>query len=159
MSTATQVSTLAELLERGARQWPHATAVEDSQGWSLTYRELHEAAGRLANCLTRAGVQPGDRVGICMPKSINSVICVMGALRARTAYVPVDYSAPPERNRYIFDNCQTRVICADEPRAASLTEDKPREILIFPGEATDTLGAPWLKRASPEFSPAAPVRS
>ncbi len=149
MTTAAPATNLATLLEASAQRTPDATAIEDPQGCRLTYRELDEAASRLAHRLVEMGVRQGDRVGLCLPKSINSVISIFGALKARAAYVPTDHSSPPERNRYIFDNCQTRVVCGDEPRAASLGEAGfERPLLVFPG---DSVGAPWLKEGSPTF--------
>ena len=136
---------LSDPLEHSAKHFPDST-VSDEYGRSVTYRQLDQAASRVANTLKARGVNSGDRVGICMPKSINSVSCLMGALKARACYVPVDYSAPPQRNHFIFDNCDAKVVCADEPRAAALTgagADASR-LLIFPGVATDGIGAPWM---------------
>ena len=134
-------------LETWAERSPDAIAVEDERGNRLTYRQLDDLAYCTAVRLRDMGVVHGDRVGICMPKSIHSLICVLGILKARAAYVPVDYSAPAERNRFIFSNCQTRVICTDEPRAKALATggNAPAPLLIFPGSATDGVGAAWLK--------------
>jgi len=133
-------------LDDWARATPAATAVEDSEGRRLTYAELDDAARRLAFRLRERGVRRGDRVGLCLPKGLDSVVCAMGGLKAGAAYVPVDHSAPPERNRYIFRNCETRVVCTDEPRAAALGGgDAARApLLVFPGDATADVGAPWL---------------
>jgi amino acid adenylation domain-containing protein len=153
MSTAAAVTSLAELLEQAAAKSPDAVAIVDPQGQTLTYGQLNEAASRMADVLWQRGVKPGDRVGICMPKSINSVICLMGAMKARAAYVPVDYSAPPERNAFIFNDCGTSAICADEPRTASLVETgtEASSILTFPGEANDGVGAPWLDAGQSDY--------
>ncbi|MFO0838465.1 MAG: amino acid adenylation domain-containing protein [Phycisphaerae bacterium] len=158
---------LDELLARQAVAAPDAVCAEDSQGRRLTYREFDALCGRLAAKLRDLGVRRGDRVGICMPKSINSLACVFGALRAGAAYVPVDYSAPAERNRFIFTNCDARVICADEPRAAALRADcgnaskmpdqspdrstpaQDPALLAFPGAATASVGAPFLDNLAP----------
>lgn len=137
---------LLDGFHRCAAAMPDRIAVEDEQGRALSYAALDEVAARLAGRLGGMGVVPGDRVGLCMPKSINSLTCVLGILKARAAYVPVDYSAPADRNRFIFSNCQARVICADELRARSLTTggEAPAPLLVFPGSASDAVGAPWL---------------
>ncbi|MGH8177975.1 MAG: amino acid adenylation domain-containing protein, partial [Steroidobacter sp.] len=57
-----------------------------------------------------AGLRAGDRVGICAPKSVGTVAAIFGILAAKGAYVPVDSGAPPERNRYIFDDCAVRAV-------------------------------------------------
>lgn len=148
MSERLLSDSLVEPLETWARRTPDAVAVEDPQGCTLSYAELNARANRLASRLHGMGVRSGDRVGICMPKSINSVMCIMGILKARAVYVPVDYSAPPMRNRFIFENCQTKVVCADEPRAEALRTgeglgqgaDESAPMLVFPGQATDGVG-------------------
>lgn len=165
MSNRQKSDSLVAPLEYWAQQTPEAIAVEDTDGRSLTYSALDAYASSLACRFHAMGVGPGDRVGICIPKSINSVICIMGILKARAAYVPVDYSAPSNRNRFIFDNCRTKVICTDEPRAAALTDGEGQgggdwiPLLVFPGIGTDSIGAAWLDdqagdwRSDDPFSP------
>ncbi len=154
MTVGIGATRLTDLLSSCAQQTPDAPALEQSDGKTLTFAELDSAATRLAHRLHRAGVKRGDRVGICMPKSINSVICVHGILKAGAAYVPVDYSSPPERNQYIFRNCQTRAICCDEPRSEQFRNDDfaDTELLIFTGEATEHVGAPWMTEYSADWT-------
>jgi amino acid adenylation domain-containing protein len=153
MSAAAIPPTLPALLERQAALRPGATAVEDPQGRRLGYGELDALAGRIAQRLVEAGVRRGDRVGVCLPKSIDSLASLLAIGKAGAAYVPVDHSAPPERNRLIFGDCEARVVLTDEPRAKSLSdgEGPPAPLLVFPGEATEGVGAPWLEGASPGF--------
>jgi amino acid adenylation domain-containing protein len=157
--TASAPDTLVGLLHAQVRAHPGATAVEDEQGRSLTYAQVDECVGRLAGAMREAGVTRGDRVGVCMPKSINSYLCLQAAMRAGAAYVPVDYSAPAERNRYIFNHCRTRVVCADAPRAAALRSDAAFEIplLTIPGAAGDGIGAAWMDGHDPRFTLDRPV--
>jgi amino acid adenylation domain-containing protein len=149
---------LAAGVSEWARETPAATAVEDTDGRRLSYAELDDAARRLAFRLREMGVRRGDRVGLCLPKSLESVVCVLATLGAGAGYVPVDAEAPPERNRYIFRNCGTRVICTDEPRARALEggEGPPAPLLTLPhvaGPGTPWLGAaPRLERESDGFS-------
>lgn len=138
---------LHELLEQAAQRTPEATALVDTLGRELSYRQLNELANQMAAALIAKGVEPGDRVGISMPKSANSVISVFGALKAGAAYVPAAFDSPAERNRFIFENCKARVVCVDEPRAQSLYPDGWQTTLVFPGEATEHIGADWLTHA------------
>lgn len=143
---------LSDPLEHSATKHPDSQLL-DEYGRSVSYRELNAAANRIANILKKRGVQPGDRVGLCLPKSINSVACLQGALKARACYVPADYSAPAQRNHFIFDNCDAKVICTDEPRAKALTDaGTPSDrLLVFAGKATDGIGAPWMNDASDQW--------
>lgn len=110
-------TTLCELLDHAAAAAPRAIAVEDQQG-SITYEQLDGLSRAMARRLRQQGVQPGDRVGICLPKSICSVVALWGVLRARAAYVPVDVASPVDRNRFIFGDCQVKCICIADDAAA-----------------------------------------
>lgn len=101
---------LESLLTRSAEKAPSRIAVDDPDNARLTYAELKETADRITAMLRAAGVTEGDRVGICAPKSAGTVAAIFGILGARAAYAPVDSSAPPERNLYIFNDCAVRAV-------------------------------------------------
>lgn len=155
MSTTGPARVLPDLLRQGALRTPDAVALEDATGRRLTYAHLAEAAARVAARLRAAGVGTGDRVGLCMPKSIPSVVSILGTLEAGAAYVPVDASAPPERNRFIFANCQARAVCADAPRAATLRGHVPGEIIEYPGDASQGDVTAWPAVPAPSAAAAA----
>ncbi len=141
---------LTDWLERFARETPDAPAAQDNFGNSLTYAQLDALASRVACKLHSMGVRKGDRVGMCVPKCVNSVVTIYGVLKAGAAYVPVDYSAPRERNRFIFENCAAKAVITDTPRAASLEGVAP--LLVYPGEATAGVGADWLNDQNPRWA-------
>lgn len=145
---------LHQWLEASASATPHAVAIEDHYGSSLTYAELNALANRIASRLRREGVRKGDRVGVSMPKCVNSVASIYGVLKAGAVYVPTDFSSPPERNRYIYTNCNARVILTDEARAATFSENgRPiSRVLAFPGQAPEGVGAPWLDERDSNWS-------
>ena len=91
---------LHQLFEAQARRSPEAIAVvyEDEQ---LTYGELNRRANQLAHYLQSRGVQPEACVGLCLPRSLEMVIAVLGILKAGGAYVPLDSEAPTERLAYM----------------------------------------------------------
>ncbi len=137
---------LTDWLEHWAEATPDATAVEDSAGNRATYAELDRLARRIASRLHALGVRRGDRVGVSMPKCVNSVASIYGALKAGAVYVPTDYSSPPDRNRYIYGACDAKVICTDEKRAPTYGEGETSGIplLVFPGEGPSGVGSPAL---------------
>ena len=106
-------STLQGYLAASAERWPDRPAVVDPDGTVLTYRELNRRAEHLAGFLKSRGVQPGDRVGLVLPKGVASVSAIFGILKARAAYVPVDYTAPAERNRTILRDGNVRAVFLD----------------------------------------------
>src|SRR5271166_917110 len=95
---------LQQLLQKSAARNPENLAVW-ARGLSLTYRELEERSNQLAHLLQQRGVRKGDRVGIYFPKCVESVIAMLGVLKAGGVYVPLDPQAPPERVGYIIGNC------------------------------------------------------
>jgi len=117
--------TLSKYLENSAAQAPDRPAVVDPSGLVVGYREFDKRANRIANWLISQGVTPGDRVGICLPKGIDSISTIFGVLKAGGVYVPVDYTAPVERNRYIFSNCQVKAAAVDHRCTAIF--DQPGE--------------------------------
>ncbi|HXV13921.1 MAG TPA: amino acid adenylation domain-containing protein [Candidatus Krumholzibacteria bacterium] len=101
--------TLQRYLDETVARFPERAAVREPGGASVTYRELGELSDRLRDRLASMGVAPGDRVGIYLRKSIDTVAAIFGVLKTGAAYVPVDPSAPPSRNGYIFANCSVKV--------------------------------------------------
>lgn len=141
---ALNANNLTELLSATVRLHPDTTAVTDGHH-SVTYLELDALVWKTAHRLRAAGVQSGDRVAVSMPKSINAVVSLLGAMRAGAAYVPIDFSAPAERNRFIASNCLVRAVCVDEPRADVYRYEGGPIPFVFPGEATLSIGAEWLE--------------
>ncbi len=113
---------LHSFLDEAAQLRPEHAAVIEPQGRTINYRDLAELSDRLRDRLVHAGVLPGDRVGICLRKSIDSVASIFGILKAGGAYVPVDPTAPAARSAYIFGNCSVKVLIAEKEPAQKLQE-------------------------------------
>jgi amino acid adenylation domain-containing protein len=111
---------LFDLLARSAAQSPQRTAVEEVDGGSIAYGDLVDLAGRFAAWLSDVGVGRGDRVGVYLPKSIDAVASIFGALASGAAYVPLDPLAPASRNAYILHNCQVKAVTVDRRLARDL---------------------------------------
>ncbi|MGI0116123.1 amino acid adenylation domain-containing protein [Zooshikella sp. RANM57] len=94
-----------ELFEAQAEKNPNAIAVvfEEQQ---LTYGELNQRSNQLAHYLIEQGVKPDTLVGLCLERSLEMVIGLLGILKAGGAYVPLDPSAPQARLQAILDDCQ-----------------------------------------------------
>ena len=92
----------------------------------ISYRELGGLSDRLRDRLIHEGVLPGDRVGLYLHKSLDSVISIFGILKAGAVYVPVDPDAPPPRCAFILNNCAVRAVICDRslerPLRAELTK-------------------------------------
>jgi non-ribosomal peptide synthetase component F len=76
----------------------------------LTYKELNQRSNQLAHYLQNLGVQPETPVGICLERSLEMVIGILGILKAGAAYVPLDPDYPAQRLEYIISETQVPVI-------------------------------------------------
>jgi natural product biosynthesis luciferase-like monooxygenase protein len=91
------------LVEAQVRRSPGAPAIADNRV-TLTYAELDARANRLAHRLLALGATPDCRVGICVDRSVDLVVGVLGVLKAGAAFVPLDPDYPPERLRYMAED-------------------------------------------------------
>ncbi|WP_460902195.1 non-ribosomal peptide synthetase, partial [Paraburkholderia jirisanensis] len=91
------------LFEQQVERAPHAiaTVFEDQH---LSYRELNVRANQLAHHLLTLGVKPDDRVAICVERSIDMVVGMLGILKAGAAYVPLDPAYPADRLAYMLED-------------------------------------------------------
>jgi amino acid adenylation domain-containing protein/non-ribosomal peptide synthase protein (TIGR01720 family)/FkbM family methyltransferase len=106
-------TTLHELFEQQVSRTPGATALV-YEGQRLTYAELNAKANQLAHYLQRGGVGPETLVGICLERSLEMVIGLLGILKAGGAYVPLDPSYPAERLRLMVEEAGISVVLTAE---------------------------------------------
>src|SRR6185312_272393 len=97
------------LFEERAAQRPKAVAVvfEDQE---LTYEDLNLRANQLGNYLVKLGVGPEVRVGVCMERSLEMVVGLLGILKAGGAYVPLDPVYPVDRLTYMVQDANIGVL-------------------------------------------------
>ena len=133
------------LLSASAERHPHREAVRD-RGRSLTYAQLEASANRVARLLQENGVVRGDRVGLYLDKSLESVVGIYGTLKAGAAYVPFDPQAPTARLSYIAENAGIRVLLTaaeKSDRWGSLLAGAPSvETLILLGGGEGAVESP-----------------
>jgi amino acid adenylation domain-containing protein len=141
---------LVDYFEAAAARFPGRTAIIDPEGLNLSYAALDDVSSRIAGFLVAAGVTPGDRVGVIMPKGSRAVAAFLGIMKVRAAYVPADYTAPAGRNRAILMDCGVKVAFLD-PSCSNVmdewTGDLPVVVLTGDGQAP-TPGrevVPWQK--------------
>ena len=96
-------SSLPALFEARAERAPDAVALADgAETW--TYRDLDRRANRLARRLRKLGVGPEARVGLCLERSCELVLAILGVLKAGGAYVPIDPAHPAERLAFLLED-------------------------------------------------------
>ncbi len=106
---------LHQLIERQVEKTPDQVAVvfEDQ---ALTYRQLNRRANQLAHYLRGLGIGPDQPVGVCMERSLEMVIALVGILKSGGAYVPIDPSYPRERIAFMLEDSQVSVLLTQENR-------------------------------------------
>jgi amino acid adenylation domain-containing protein len=112
---------LAQVLDHAASAWPDASAVIDRDR-TLTYEDLAGKAAGLARLLRDVGIDPGDRVGVFLDKSLEAVTGIWGVLLAGAAYVPFDPQAPPARLAYIAADAGIRCLLTARNKAPAWTQ-------------------------------------
>ena len=118
-----------QLFEEQVERSPDKVAVvfEDKQ---LTYRELNQRANRIAHHLRSLGVGPEVLVGICVERSLEMVVGLLGILKAGGAYVPLDPTYPTERLHYMLEDADVQVLLTQARLVESLPKHKARVVCL-----------------------------
>ncbi|HSE17131.1 MAG TPA: amino acid adenylation domain-containing protein, partial [Pyrinomonadaceae bacterium] len=118
-----------ELIEAQAGSRPEATAVE-CDGKYLSYGELNGQANQLAHYLRRLGVGPEQRVGVCMQRSTEMVVALLGILKAGAAYVPLDAAYPQLRLKHMVADSGARILLVDEAGGEKLSGTEANVVIL-----------------------------
>ncbi len=87
----------------------------------ITYQDLNRRANQVAHMLQRQGVGPDVVVGLCIERSIDMVVALLGILKAGGAYLPLDPLYPEERLSYILNNAQVAALITQSPQLPRFT--------------------------------------
>jgi amino acid adenylation domain-containing protein len=110
---------IQELFEAQVARSPQAIAIAFA-GQQLTYAELNTRANRVAHHLRSHGVQPDQLVGLCVARSLDMAVGVLGILKAGGAYVPIDPAYPSERIAFILGDAQIDLLLTQSTLLANL---------------------------------------
>ena len=100
-----------QLFEAQVEHAPDAVAVVYEDAY-LTYQQLNRRANQLAHYLQGLGVGPEVPVGICVERSLEMMVSLLGILKAGGAYVPLDPTYPPERLSFMLEDARAPVLLA-----------------------------------------------
>ncbi len=122
-------SCIHELFEAQVERTPQAVAMvfEDKQ---LSYRELNSRVNQLAHYLRKLGVGPEVLVGICVERSLEMIVALLGVLKAGGAYVPVEPTYPSERMTFMLEDGKVSLLITQEHGAPRLLESSTYAICI-----------------------------
>jgi len=130
-------TSLPEWFEHQARLTPGATAVS-FEGESLTYEQLNRQSNQLARRLEKLGIGPEKIVALCLDRSLDLLVALLGILKAGGAYLPVDPALPKERQALMFQDAQASLILTQQ----SLLDSVPSSgtpLFDFDAERTSLL--------------------
>jgi len=114
---ANRPASLPEMLRRTVMATPSAEAVKELNGSSITYRELHDEAARIAGGLRALGIQRGDRVAIRLPNSLDWCLAFFGIQFAGAIAVPVNMRFSEAEAEYVIqDSGSSYVFQSGGPR-------------------------------------------
>lgn len=127
------------LIEEQAARTPTAVAVKGN-GQTLTYAELNAQAGLLARHLRSLGVGPGVLVGICLERSLETIVGILGILKANGAYVPLDPTYPQERLSFMLRDTQAPVLLTQQRLLEGLPEHHAQVVCLDQWMANESRG-------------------
>ena len=119
-----------QLFEQQVEKTPDAVAIvfEEQQ---LTYRELNSRANQLAHYLLQNHqIKPDTLIGLCVERSVEMVVGILGILKAGGAYVPLDPDYPSERLSFMLEDAQVSVILTQQQIVKSLTQHQGQVICL-----------------------------
>ncbi|QTL38231.1 amino acid adenylation domain-containing protein [Xenorhabdus budapestensis] len=108
-----------QLVEQQAASRPDAIALIGEEG-QLSYAELNQHANQLAHAIRASGVRPDERIAICVERSLEMIIGLLGILKAGASYVPLDPEHPTERLVYMLSDSQPALILTQRHLSARL---------------------------------------
>jgi amino acid adenylation domain-containing protein len=121
-----------QLFEEQVERTPEAIAIV-FEGQQMTYDKLNRRSNQLAHYLRKLGVGRETLVGICVQRSVDMVVGLLGILKAGGAYVPLDPHYPVERLRMMLEDTAAKILLTQEPLLEHLSEFKAR-ILCLDGD-------------------------
>lgn len=108
------------LFDEMAAAYGNKIAVREENGMELTYAELQLKSEKVAGFLIREGVQPEDVVGLLAEPSVNTIVALLGILKAGAAYVPLSTDYPFDRKKFILNDTGARVVISEKKYIGAL---------------------------------------
>jgi amino acid adenylation domain-containing protein/non-ribosomal peptide synthase protein (TIGR01720 family) len=139
-------ATLHGLFEAQASRQPESVALT-CDGESLTYQELNSRANQVARELLKFAVVPDTLVGLCLDRSNELVIAILGILKAGGAYLPIDLAYPADRLAFMLEDAQASLLLTHSKLSGKVPSTKSKvlyldEILTGPMDGVDAENLP-----------------
>jgi len=118
-----------QLFEEQAERHPDSIAVV-FESEKITYRELNDRANQLAHHLQNLGVEPEVVVGICLDRSLETIVGMLGVLKAGGAYLPIAPTTPIKRKALMLEDAQVKVLLVQQRLIESLPKTQANIVCI-----------------------------
>nr|AYN44308.1 nonribosomal peptide synthetase [Cloning vector H69C977B_s16] len=145
----TTAQTLTGWFEAQAERSPNATALTFGET-HLSYAELNARANVLAHALRDHGVGPESLVGICVDRSAELVVSILGVLKAGGAYVPLDPASPKDRLALILEDAEVAALVTESSRTGELPTQRVPTVFV---DALDWKGGRRAPNPEPAITP------
>ncbi|MGO4773901.1 amino acid adenylation domain-containing protein, partial [Flavobacterium sp. W22_SRS_FK3] len=122
--------TIVDLFTEQVKQTPNSVAIIfDNQ--ELTYRDLDQKSNQLASFLVNKGVEIEDLIGICINRSLEMIIGILGILKSGAAYVPIDPEYPADRIEYMLEDSGIKFLLSDSNSLVVLPKKTNLDIVLL----------------------------
>jgi amino acid adenylation domain-containing protein len=148
IATDRQLTTIPAQLEQTLSAVPDKAAVFRGSE-SLTFRQLHAEAAATAQALASLGVLPGDRVGICMQKTLDQVVAILGVLWANAVLVPVHPVLRAGQIEHVATDCEMKLLITESARVSEFRDAVDGRIVL--GRGSDEEGIASLVRLRRDY--------
>lgn len=143
---------IRELISRQAEQNPEAVAIQAGDR-ALTFRELEASSWALSQELLSLGARPSEIVAICLPRSIDAIVAMLGIWKANLAYQPLDPTHPVDRLALLTADSSARFVVTWRRFLPALAQSAAAPILMDAGEAWTTRDSTPVDRKVTPFVP------
>ncbi|KAA1242340.1 non-ribosomal peptide synthetase [Aquimarina sp. RZ0] len=122
--------TIIDVFEEQVKRFPDTIAVVFNDK-KLTYKELDKRSNQLAHYLIKQGIKDEDLIGICIERSLEMIIGILGILKAGGVYVPMDPDYPSDRIHYMINDADIDLVISTVESKSVLLEEQGLEILLL----------------------------
>ena len=124
------MKTLKDLVLEASKKYSSKIAVEEGSN-SITFKKIYSESLKVSKFLTDNGLKKGDRVSICMSKSINQILSIIGTSLAGGIFVPILPNLKQDGLRYILKHSGSKFIITDLKRHKEFKDFKIKQKVFF----------------------------
>jgi amino acid adenylation domain-containing protein len=135
-------ASIHQLFDKQCERTPEDVALRDANH-CLSFRELRERSNQLAHYLQRLGARRGARIALCVERSLDTVVGLLGILKTGAAYVPLDPSHPADRTQFVLEDAEATLF---------VTQSGVLDKVPFSRAKTVTLDTDWQRIAQESVS-------